>query len=63
MGRYGVRPLTLQSIGGHDVLLDTNLDLLNSMVESSGQHNRNLMGHTLRRVWGWYETDLDVIQI
>ena len=37
--------------GGHDVLLDTNLDLLDSMVESSGQHNRNLMGHTLRKVW------------
>ena len=43
------------------MLLDTNLDLLNSIVESSGQHNRNLMGHTLRRVWGSYETDLDVI--
>ena len=47
---YAVRPLTLWSIGGHDVLLDTNLDLPNSIVESSGQHNRNLMGHTLRRV-------------
>ena len=45
------------------MLLDTNIDLLNSIVESSGQHNRNLMGHTLRRVWGGYEVDLDVIQI
>ena len=63
MGGYTVRPLTLRSIESHDVLLDTNLDLLNSIVESSGQHNRNLMGHTLRRVWDLYETDLDVIQI
>ena len=48
---------------GHDVLLDTNLGFLNLIVESSGQHNRNLMGHTLRSVWSLYETDLDVIQI
>ena len=34
-----VRPLTLWSIGGHDVLLDTAHDLLDSIVESSGQHN------------------------
>ena len=51
MEGYVVRPLTLRSIGGHDVLLDAAHDLLDSIVESSGQHNRNLMGHTLRSVW------------
>ena len=60
---YVVISLTLRSIGGHDVLLDVALDLLNSIVESSGQHNRNLMCHTLRSMWSQYETDLDVIQI
>ena len=34
-----VRPLTLRSIGGHDVLLDVANDLLDSIVESSSQHN------------------------
>ena len=63
MEGYAVRPLTLRSIEGHDVLLDVAHDLLNSIVESSGQHNRNLMGHTRTRVWNLYETDLDVIQI
>ena len=50
MEGYVVKPLILQSIGDHDVLLDATLDLLNSIVESSGQHNQNLMGHTLRSV-------------
>ena len=51
MKGYAAKPLTLRSIGGHDVLLDASHDLLDSIVESSGQHNRNLRGHTLRRVW------------
>ena len=34
-----VRPLTLRSIGGYDVLLDSTHDLLDSIIESSGQHN------------------------
>ena len=63
MEEYVVRPLTLRSIEGHDVLLDASHDLLNSIVESSGQHNRNPMDHTLRSVRSLYETDLDVIQI
>ena len=63
MEGYAVRPLTLQSIGGHDVLLDAALDLINSIVESSGQYNENLMGYTLRSVWSCYETDLDAIEI
>ena len=42
-----VRQLTLRSIGGHDVLLDTAHDFLNSIVELSGQHNREPNGsHT-----------------
>ena len=42
-----IRPLTLWSIRGHDVLLDTAHNLLNSIVESSGQHNREPNGsHT-----------------
>ena len=45
-----IRPLTFLSIGSHDMLLDTTHDLLNSIVESSGQHNWDLMAHTLRRV-------------
>ena len=39
MEGFAVRPLTLRSIGGHDVLLDAAHDLLNSIVELSGQHN------------------------
>ena len=42
MEGFAIRPLTLWSIGGCDVLLDTAHDLLDSMVESSGQHNREL---------------------
>ena len=42
-----VRPLTLWSIGGHDVLLDATNYLLNSIVELSGQHNQEPNGsHT-----------------
>ena len=41
---FAVKPLTLQSIGGHDVLLDATHDLLNSIVESSSQHNREPNG-------------------
>ena len=37
---FAVRPLNLRSIGGHDVLLDATHDLLNSIVEFSGQHNQ-----------------------
>ena len=44
-----IKLLTLKSIGGHDVLIDTTHDLLDSMVESSGQYKREPMGHTLRR--------------
>ena len=40
MEGFAVRPLTLRSIRGHDALLDTAHDFLDSMVESSGQHNR-----------------------
>ena len=50
MKGYAIGPLTLRSIGGHDVLLDVAHDLLDSIVESSGLHNRNLMDHTLRSV-------------
>ena len=47
MEGLAVRPLTLQSIGGHDVLLDAAHNFLNSMVELNGQHNRELDGsHT-----------------
>ena len=42
-----VRPLTLWSIRGHDLLLDASHDLLDSIVKSSGQHNREPNGsHT-----------------
>ena len=44
MEGYEIRPLTLRSIGGHDVLLDAAHDLLESIVESSGQHNREPNG-------------------
>ena len=40
MKGFVVRPLTLRSIEGHDALLDTAHDLLDSLVESSDQHNR-----------------------
>ena len=41
------KPLTLQSIGGQDVLLDVAHDLLNSIGESSDQYNREPKGsHT-----------------
>ena len=47
MEGFAVRPLTLQSIEGYNVLLDVAHDLLDSMVESSGQHNREPNGsHT-----------------
>ena len=49
MEGFAVRLLTLQSIGGHDVLLDTTHDLFDSMVESIANITGNLMGHTLRR--------------
>ena len=39
MEGFAVKPLTLRLIGGYDVLLNTAHDLLDSMVESSGQHN------------------------
>ena len=52
MKGLAVIPLTLQSIRGHDVLLDVVHDLFNSIVESSYQHNREPNGYTLRRVWG-----------
>ena len=47
MEGFTIRPLTLQSIRGHDVLLDIVHDLLDSSIEPSYQHNRKLMGHTL----------------
>ena len=47
MEGLAIRPLTLRSIGRHDVLLDTAHDLIDSIVESSGQHNRGPNGsHT-----------------
>ena len=47
MEGYAVRPLTLWSIMGHDLLLDAAHDLLDSIVESSGQRNREPNGsHT-----------------
>ena len=51
MKGFAVRPPTLLSIGGHDVLLDSTHDLLNSIVESSGQHNWEPNGsHTEKSV-------------
>ena len=51
MEGYAVKPLTLRSIGGHDVLLDATHNLLDSIVESSGQQNREPNGsHTLKCV-------------
>ena len=47
MEGYAVRPLTLWSIRGHDLLLDAAHDLPDSIVKSSGQHNREPNGsHT-----------------
>ena len=47
MEGHVVRLLTLQSIGGHEVLLDAAHDLFDIIVESSGQHNREPNGsHT-----------------
>ena len=47
MEGFAVKPLTLRSIGGHDVLLEVAHDLLDSIVESSGQHNQEINGsHT-----------------
>ena len=47
MEGFVVRPLTLWSIGGYDVLLDTAHDFLDSIGESSGQHNQEPNGsHT-----------------
>ena len=47
MEGFAVRPLTLQSIMGHDVLLDAAHDLFNSIVELNGQHNRELIRATV----------------
>ena len=44
MEGLSVRPFTLRSIGGHNVLLDTAHDLLDSIFESSGQHDREPNG-------------------
>ena len=44
MEGLAVRPLTLQSIGGYDVLLDATHDLLDSIIESSGQHSQEPNG-------------------
>ena len=47
MEGYAVKPLTLRSIRGHDVLLDAAHDFLDSIVESSGQYNQEPNGsHT-----------------
>ena len=47
MEGLAIKHVTLWSIGGHDVLLDAPHDLINSIVESSGQHNREPNGsHT-----------------
>ena len=40
MEGFIVRLLTLPSIRGHDVFLDAAHDMLNLIVELSGQHNR-----------------------
>ena len=47
MDEFAIRPLTIQLIRGHDVLLNAAHNLLDSIVESSGQHNREPNGlHT-----------------
>ena len=49
MEGFVVKPLTLRSIWGYDVLIDPARDLLNSIVELSGQHNRKPNGsHTYK---------------
>ena len=49
MKRFSVKPLTLWSIRGHDVLLNTTHDFLKSRVDSSGIHNWEPNGsHTLK---------------
>ena len=51
MEGFAVIPLTLRSIEGHDELLDTTHDLLDSIVESSSQHNGEPNGsHTYKSV-------------
>ena len=47
MEGFVVKPLTLRSIGGHDVLIDAAHDLFDSIVESNDQRNREPNGsHT-----------------
>ena len=49
MERFTVKLLTFQSIGDHDVLLDTAHDLLKSRVDLSDQHNWEFnRSHTLK---------------
>ena len=52
MEGFAITPLTLRSIAGYDALLNTALlawiQWLNLVANIIG----NLMGHTLRRVWG-----------
>lgn len=44
MDRFGVKPLTLCPIKGHDVLLDTLMICSKSNIDSSGQHSRESNG-------------------
>ena len=47
MEGLAVKPLTFRLIGDHDVLLNAAHDLLDSIVESSDQHNQEPNGsHT-----------------
>ena len=48
MERLAVKSLTLRSIRGHDVLIDTTYDLDQCLI-SVANITRNLKGHTLRR--------------
>ena len=41
-----------QTIGSHDVFLDTAHDLLDSIVESSGQYNREPNGSHTKKSMG-----------
>ena len=50
MEGFAVRPVTLWSIRGHDVLLDTAHDLLDQWLNQVANITGTLMGHTLRRV-------------
>ena len=52
MNGLAIRPLTRRSIEGHDVLLDTAHDFLDSIVESSGQHNQGPSGSHLEECGG-----------